>query len=159
MNKVSAKGGRPRLPEHRKRTNDVRVRFNDMEYAIVKVKAATAGREVSDYAREALLSAKVAGHRNPEECLPPYRLSVGEFARIVIINSEVTAAVTPEQMKLFKDFGVEVRNIGINLNRLAKTVNAGAPNDYAAEIRKALEDLHRIKDHYMKKLLKDDGVY
>lgn len=159
MNKVSAKGGRPRLPEHRKRTNDVRVRFNDMEYAIVKVKAATAGREVSDYAREALLSAKVAGHRNPEECLPPYRLSVGEFARIVIINSEVTAAVTPEQMKLFKDFGVEVRNIGINLNRLAKTVNAGAPNDHAAEIRKTLENLTRIKDNFMKKLLKDDGDY
>ena len=157
MNKVSAKGGRPRLPEHRKRTNDVRVRFNDMEYAIVKVKAATAGREVSDYAREALLSTKVAGHRNPEEGLPPYRLSVGEFARIVIINSEVTAAVTPEQMKLFKDFGVEVRNIGINLNRLAKAVNAGDPKDYSAEIRKALEDLSRIKDDFMKKLLKDDG--
>ena len=115
MNKVSAKGGRPRLPEHRKRTNDVRVRFNDMEYAIVKVKAAMAGREVSEYAREALLSA------------------------------------------LFKDFGVEVRNIGINLNRLAKAVNAGVPKDYAAEIRKALEDLSRIKDDFMKKLLKDDG--
>ena len=159
MKKVSAKGGRPSLPEHRKRTHDVRVLFNDMEYAIVKAKAVIAGREVSDYARKALLSAKVAGHRNPGEGLPPYRLSVGEFARIVIINSEVTAAVTPEQMKLFKDFGGEVRNIGINLNRLAKAVNAGVPNDYAAEIRKALEDLYRIKDHYMKKLLKDDGVY
>jgi hypothetical protein len=62
-------------------------------------------------------------------------------------------------MKLFKDFGVEVRNIGINLNRLAKAVNAGDPKDYSAEIRKALEDLSRIKDDFMKKLLKDDGDY
>ena len=159
MNKVSDKGGRPRLPEHRKRTNDVRVLFNDMEYAIVQVKAAKAGRAVSDYARKALLSAEVAGHKNPGKDLPSYRLSVGEFARILILKSEVTAAVTPEQIKLFKDFGVEVRNIGINLNRLAKAVNQGAPNDYAAEIRKTLEDLTRIKDDFMKKLLKDDGDY
>ena len=159
MNKVSDKGGRPRLPEHRKRTNDVRVLFNDMEYAIVKVKAAKAGRAVSDYARKALLSAEVAGHKNPGKDLPSYRLSIGEFARILILKSEVTAAVTPEQIKLFKDFGVEVRNIGINLNRLAKAVNQGAPNDYAAEIRKTLEDLTRIKDDFMKKLLKDDGDY
>ncbi len=159
MNKVSDKGGRPRLPEHRKRTNDVRVLFNDMEYAIVKVKAAMAGREVSDYARQALLSAEVAGHEKPGKDLPSYRLSVGEFARILILKSEVKATVTPEQMKLFKDFGVEVRNIGINLNRLAKAVNAGVPNNYAAEIRKALEDLTRIKDDFMKKLLKDDGDY
>ena len=157
MNKVSAKGGRPSLPEHRKRTHDVRVLFNDMEYAIVKAKAVVAGREVSDYARQALLSAEVAGHENPGKDLPSYRLSVGEFARILILKSTVTAAVTPEQMKLFKDFGVEVRNIGINLNRLAKAVNAGDPKDYAAEIRKALEDLSRIKDDFMKKLLKDDG--
>ena len=43
------------------------------------------------------------------------------------------------------------------MNRLAKAVNAGVPKDYAAEIRKALEDLSRIKDDFMKKLLKDDG--
>ena len=159
MNKVSAKGGRPRLPEHRKRTNDVRVLFNDMEYAIVKVKAAMAGREVSDHARQALLSAEVAGHKNPGKDLPSYRLSVSEFARILILKSEVTAAVTPEQIKLFKDFGVEVRNIGINLNRLVKAVNQGEPKDYTAEIRKTLEDLTRIKDDFMKKLLKDDGDY
>ncbi|MBR0299260.1 MAG: hypothetical protein IJQ93_02950, partial [Bacteroidales bacterium] len=65
----------------------------------------------------------------------------------------------PEQMKLFKDYGVEVRNIGINLNRLAKAVNQGEPNDCAAEIRKTLEDLTRIKDDFMKRLLKDDGDY
>ena len=157
MKKVSAKGGRPSLPEHRKRTHDVRVLFNDMEYAIVKAKAVVAGREVSNYARQALLSAEVAGHENPGKDLPSSRLSVGEFARILILKSTVKAAVTPEQMTLFKDFGVEVRNIGINLNRLAKAVNAGVPKDYAAEIRKALEDLSRIKDDFMKKLLKDDG--
>ena len=159
MKKASAKGGRPSLPEHRKRTHDVRVLFNEMEYAIVKAKAVVAGREVSDYARQALLSAEVAGHENPGKDLPSSRLSVGEFARILILKSTVTAAVTPEQMKLFKDFGVEVRNIGINLNRLAKAVNAGVPKDYAAEIRKALEGLSRIKDDFMKKLLKDDGEY
>ena len=60
-------------------------------------------------------------------------------------------------MKIFKDFGVEVRNIGINLNRLAKAVNEGVPNNHAAEIRKTLEDLTRIKDDFMKILLKDDG--
>jgi hypothetical protein len=107
-----------------------------MEYAIVKAKAVVAGREVSDYARQALLSAEVAGHENPGKDLPTYRLSVGEFARILILKSEVKATVTPEQIKLFKDFGVEVRNIGINLNRLAKAVNAGVPKDYAAEILK-----------------------
>ena len=52
MNKVSDKGGRPRLPEHRKRTNDVRVLFNDMEYAIVKVKAAKAVGSRGEAARQ-----------------------------------------------------------------------------------------------------------
>ena len=157
MRMNTSKGGRPRLPKHRKRTNDVRVRFNDMEYAIVKVKAAQAGREVSDYVRMALLSAEVAGHRNPEKDLPSYRLTVGEFARILILKSTVTAAVTKDQLDLFKKFSVEVRNIGINLNGLAKRSNSGQYVDYAAEIRKALEDLSRIKDDFMKKLLKDDG--
>ena len=60
-------------------------------------------------------------------------------------------------MKLFKDYRVAVRNIGINLNGLAKKVNSGQHVDYAEEIRKALDDLSRIKDDYMKKLLKDDG--
>ena len=99
MKKASAKGGRPSLPEHRKRTHDVRVLFNEMEYAIVKAKAVVAGREVSDYARQALLSAEVAGHENPGKDLPTYRLSVGEFARILILKSEVKATVTPEQIE------------------------------------------------------------
>ena len=157
MRTTSAKGGRPRLPEHRKRTHDVRVRLSEMEYGILRVKAAKAGREASEYVRKALLSADVAGARNPGRKFPSRRLSVSEFARLVVIDSQVTAAVTPEQMKLFKDYGVAVRNIGINLNGLAKKVNSGQHVDYAEEIRKALDDLSRIKDDYMKKLLKDDG--
>ena len=159
MRTIVAKGGRPRLPEHRKRTHDVRVRLSEMEYRILQAKAATAGREASDYVRRALLSAKVAGAQNPQGKHPSHRLSASEFARLAIIDSTVTATVTPEQLKLFKDFGVEVRNIGVNLNGLAKRVNSGQHIDYAEEIRKALEDLNRIKDYYMKKLLKDDGVY
>ena len=157
MRTIVAKGGRPRLPEHRKRTHDVRVRLSEMEYGILRVKAAKAGREASEYVRKALLSADVAGARNPGRKFPSRRLSVSEFARLVILDSQVTATVTPEQMKLFKDYGVAVRNIGINLNGLAKKVNSGQHVDYAEEIRKALDDLSRIKDDYMKKLLKDDG--
>ena len=159
MRTTSAKGGRPRLPEHRKRTHDVRVRLSEMEYRILRVKAAKAGREASEYVRMALLSADVAGARNPGEKLPSRQLSTSEFARLVIIDSQVTATVTPEQLKLFKQFGVEVRNIGVNLNGLAKRVNSGQHVDYAEEIRKALDGLSGIKDDFMKKLLKDDGDY
>ena len=64
MKKASAKGGRPSLPEHRKRTHDVRVLFNEMEYAIVKAKAVVAGREVSDYARLCICSEKGSGENH-----------------------------------------------------------------------------------------------
>ena len=93
--KVGNKGGRPPKAAFKKRGCPVTLRFTEAEYSIVKAKAAEVGLKLVDYLRESSLYALVR------------------------------TAVTPQDIAAIKVLSTEIRNIGINLNTLARKANAG----------------------------------
>ncbi len=123
--KVINKGGRPPKAAFKKRDCPVTLRFTETEYSIVKAKAVESELKLVDYLRESALHA---------------------FVRTAVSTHDIAA---------LKVLTTELRNIGINLNTLAKKANAGMARDYGKDIRKVLDALQDVLDSFTKKLLND----
>lgn len=121
--KVGNKGGRPPKAAFKKRGCPVTLRFTEAEYSIVKAKAAEVGLKLVDYLRESSLHALVR------------------------------TSVTPQDIAAIKVLSTEIRNIGINLNTLARKANAGMARDYGKDIQKVLDSLRDILDRFTQKML------
>lgn len=100
-------GGRPRLPDHERRTHEVRVFMNDAEKSRVAARAARLGLKPAVMLRE-------EGVGNPLPAPPAGRAF--DAAAIAAISSAWTQASGLRR---------EIRAIGINLNQVAHHANAG----------------------------------
>ena len=99
------------------------LRFTEAEYSIVKAKAAEVGLKLVDYLRESSL------------------------------HAIVRTSVTPQDIAAIKVLSTEIRNIGINLNTLARKANAGMARDFGKDIQKVLDSLRDILDRFTQKML------
>jgi len=76
-----------------------------------------------------------------------------EYMRRAILSAEIVLPISAEQWDILKALSTELRNIGINVNIIAKKANSNLARDYANDLRLFLQDIQRIKDAYYEKLL------
>ena len=119
---AQCKGGRPRKSPEQLRGRSVTVKFDDGEYARISALAAAARKPRSAYIREAALQGRVS------------------------------AIATPGQWAVLKDIRLNLRNIGININNLAKYAHIGLNEQQRRSAAEVLERLRRLLDCYQDKL-------
>ena len=119
---AQCKGGRPRKSPEQLRGRSVTVKFDDGEYARISALAAAARKPRSAHIREAALQGRVS------------------------------AIATPGQWAVLKDIRLNLRNIGININNLAKYAHIGLNEQQRRSAAEVLERLRRLLDSYQDKL-------
>ena len=84
-------------------------------------------------------------------------MSRSDFIRHCIIRATVVRALTPEELRTYQDLRAELRNIGTNLNILAKKASAGFARDYRRDMDGIMTGLGSIIDAFAEKLERYDG--
>lgn len=149
------KGGRPPKPEYKKRSHPVMVRFSAAEYGIVQQRAANANLELTDYLRTAACTGQLDGNKVVRLMAKLKVAPVSEFTRYAALKAEVRKAVTPEELAIVKELGQELRNIGTNINAIARKAINGLARNYTQDLQQILTDLTAIKDKTAQKLLEN----
>lgn len=112
--KMHNKGGRPPKPVQERRTHLVAIKLSEKEYKVLQEKSATAQTKPSEFVREAALSGKVMSR------------------------------ITKEEIDIVKNLGIQLRNIGTNVNTLARKANMGETADYRSAMSRVLSGLWNI---------------
>lgn len=112
--KMPNKGGRPPKPAQERRTHLVAIKLSEKEYKVLQEKSATAQTKPSEFVREAALSGKVMSR------------------------------ITKEEIDIVRNLGVLLRNIGTNVNTLARKANMGETADYRSAMSRVLSGLWDI---------------
>ena len=60
-----------------------------------------------------------------------------------------------KEKKAVKELNMHLRNIGTNINAIARKANSDLARNYTADLRKILLELSKAKDDVIQKLLKD----
>lgn len=109
---------RPKKDESIRRTNNVMVRFTDVEYALVSCSAEQAGYPVAVYVRKQAITEKLHVHYN----------IVADIAEL-------------------RDFARQLSHIGNNLNQIAAFFNSGGIQSRAMleEINRCMTDLRAMR--------------
>jgi hypothetical protein len=77
----------------------------------------------------------------------------GPFLREVALKGKVTERMSPEYVSVIKDLSYQIRQLGTNINTVARRANAGLPGDYVSAVKGAISELQRIVDNINDKLL------
>ncbi len=117
------RGGRPRKTDDQRRDHMIAVKVNAAEKEVI------------------LKSCKKAG------------MKPGPFLREVALKGKVTERMSPEYVSAVKDLSYQIRQLGTNINTVAKRANAGLPGDYVSAVKGAIGELQRIVDNINDKLL------
>lgn len=123
MTQYNKRPGRPKAPEEDRIQYRISAKFSLKEILSLKKKAESDGISLYEYVRQAVLTA------------------------------EVHPRITPEEMIAYKVLSMEIRNIGVNLNLIAKKAVNALSRNYDADIASALKSLEDILTTFKKKLI------
>ena len=123
MTQYNKRPGRPKAPEEDRIQYRISAKFSLKEILSLKKKAESDGISLYEYMRQALLTAEV----------PP--------------------RIKPEEMTAYKALSMEIHNIGVNLNLIAKKAMSSLSRNYDADIASALKSLEDILTTFKKKLI------
>ena len=123
MTQYNKRPGRPKEPEEDRIQYRISAKFSLKEILSLKKKAESDGISLYEYVRQAVLTA------------------------------EVHPRIMPEEMTAYKSLSVEIRNIGVNLNLIAKKAVSSLSRNYDADIASALKSLEDILTTFKKKLI------
>lgn len=123
MAQYNKRPGRPKTPEEDRIQYRISAKFSLKEILSLKKKAESDGISLYEYMRQALLTA------------------------------EVHPRIKPEEMTAYKALSMEIRNIGVNLNLIAKKAMNSLSRNYDADIASALKSLEDILTTFKKKLI------
>ena len=123
MTQYSKRPGRPKEPEEDRIQYRISAKFSLKEILSLKKKAESDGISLYEYVRQAVLTA------------------------------EVHPRITLDEMTAYKSLSVEIRNIGVNLNLIAKKAVNALSRNYDADIASALKSLEDILTTFKKKLI------
>ena len=123
MTQYNKRPGRPKAPEEDRIQYRISAKFSLKEILSLKKKAESDGISLYEYVRQAALTA------------------------------EVHPRIMPEEMTAYKSLSVEIRNIGVNLNLIAKKAMSSLSRNYDADIASALKSLEDILTTFKKKLI------
>lgn len=79
--------GRRKKYEQIKRTNNVMVRFTDVEYASISISAEQAGYPVAVYVRKSALDEHIEVHYNITAELPELQKLIAEYPRQTLVRT------------------------------------------------------------------------
>lgn len=116
-------GGRPVKPADERRSYSVTVKFTREEMDALK----QAGKK-SGMPRAALI-------------------------RELVRKGKVSPRITPEELALMKDLQHDLRNIGTNINTIARKLNAGIGQVTKGQVNDSLAQLRELAVRYQNKLL------
>lgn len=80
-------------------------------------------------------------------------ISLYEYMRQALLTAEVHPRIKPEEMTAYKALSMEIHNIGVNLNLIAKKAMSSLSRNYDADIASALKSLEDILTTFKKKLI------
>lgn len=123
MTQYNKRPGRPKAPEEDRIQYRISAKFTLKEILSLKKKAESDG------------------------------ISLYEYVRQTVLTAEVHPRITPEEMTEYKSLSVEIRNIGVNLNLIAKKAVNALSRNYDADIASALKSLEDILTTFKKKLI------
>lgn len=124
-----SKGGRPPLPPDSVRGRSVTVKFSGDEFARIRSAAAKAEVPVSVFVREAALRGRVFGR------------------------------VTEEEKQTVDGLRMNLRNIGVNINTIARQAGFGITQSVRQELFGHLARLSSLADTYEEKLRGHGGSH
>jgi len=81
------------------------------------------------------------------------RMSPGVYCRSAALCKILKPRLTPGEVNSYKAFGTEIRNLGINLNIIAKKAGSGLQRDYAKDIDGVMSELKQILNNLKEKLV------
>ncbi len=122
-NRQHNRGGRPRKSDNLRRDQMIAVKVNAVEKQAI------------------LKSCNKAG------------MKPGPFLREVALKGKVVERMSPESVSAVNNLSLQIRNLGTNLNAVAKRANKGLAGDYVSAFKEALRALQNIVDNLNDKLL------
>ena len=116
-------GGRPVKPADERRSYSITVKFTMEEMSVLKQAVKKSGMP-----RAALI-------------------------RELVRKGKVSPRITPEELALMKDLQHDLRNIGTNINTIARKLNAGIGQVTPGQVNESLARLRDLAVRYQNKLL------
>ena len=116
-------GGRPVKPADERRSYSITVKFTMEEMSALKQAVKKSGMP-----RAALI-------------------------RELVRKGKVSPRITPEELALMKDLQHDLRNIGTNINTIARKLNAGIGQVTPGQVNESLARLRDLAVRYQNKLL------
>ena len=116
-------GGRPSKPTDERRSFSVTVKFNKEEMDTLKK-----AEEQTGIPRAALI-------------------------RELVFKGRVHPRITPEELEMLKEFLLNLRAIGTNINGIARMLNAGIGRVTTGQVEESLAQLRALAARYQNKLL------
>ena len=153
MERSVNKGGRPPKPDYKKRSHTVTVRFSAAEYGIVQSRAKRANLEMTDYLRAAASTGELDATKAGQIIKKLTAAPVSEFIRYAALKAEVRKAVTPEELAVVKELAQELRNVGTNVNAIARKANSDLARNYTKDLEQILAEFSAVKDKTTRKML------
>lgn len=116
-------GGRPVKPTDERRSFSVTVKFNKEEMDTLKK-----AEEQTGIPRATLI-------------------------RELVFKGRVRPRITPEELEMLKEFLLNLRTIGTNINGIARMLNAGIGRVTTGQVEESLAQLRALAARYQNKLL------
>lgn len=116
-------GGRPVKPTDERRSFSVTVKFNKEEMDTLKK-----AEEQTGIPRAALI-------------------------RELVLKGRVHSRINPEELQMLKEFLLNLRTIGTNINGIARMLNAGIGRVTTGQVEESLAQLRALAARYQNKLL------
>lgn len=148
MSEAKNRGGRPKVSSIHKRKITVSTRLSEIEYGLLMKKTEQAELSVYEYLKRAVNSAVITHHDYQTMKANIDRLTDSGILRMIVLKSEVRTAMNADAMHAvnrmtdsMNRLRTELRNIGINLNAVAKKANVGFARDYSSDMKKFSEEI------------------
>ena len=141
------KGGRTPLPDEEKRKNLVATKLTDIELEVARAKAEELKMTVYEFLKVALNACAITMKQYEEFVKIVDRFSLSHLMRLCIIRSVVHPRLTAEELAVYKDLNMNLRNYGRNLRGVAIEAarQCEGSTDYVAAVEKELEWLRAAK--------------
>ncbi len=80
-------------------------------------------------------------------------VSLYEYTRQALLDAEVHPRISPEELGVYKELSKEIRNVGVNINEVARKAINGLSRNYDADIDRTLTSLNNIVATLRQKLI------
>lgn len=153
--KRNHKGGRKPLPDEEKRKNLVATKLTDIEFQVLVAKIGAFKMTMYEYLQKAINDSIITAKQYEDFVKIVDQFSISHIMRLCVIQSVVYTRLTPEEVAIYKDLNMNLRNYGRNIRGIAieATMRCGGSTNYVAAVEKELEWLKSVKKKIQEQLM------